>query len=53
MDNVSAKHPFAGLYQWVDVDKFWAYLYGLCLESVEKDRLAGEEEEKMAEENAK
>ena len=33
LDNISSNHPFAKLYEWVDVSKFWKYLYGLCVES--------------------
>ena len=30
---MSIKHPLGKLYQWVDVDKYWNYIYNLCVQS--------------------
>ena len=33
LDNMSTKHPLSKLYEWVNVEKYWNYLYNLCLET--------------------
>lgn len=33
LDNISANHPLVQLYEYVNVEKYWKYVYNLCLES--------------------
>lgn len=33
LDNISANHPFAKLYERVEPSRYWKYLYDLCLDS--------------------
>lgn len=30
LENISSNHPMAKLYEWVDADKYWNYIYNLC-----------------------
>jgi hypothetical protein len=33
LDNISQNHPFSQLYQWVDVNTYWNYLFDLCMQN--------------------
>lgn len=30
IDNISVHHPLGKLFEWVDVNKYWQYIFNLC-----------------------